>query len=103
MLITNYSFFSVILNETVNSPSRWFPGDDSAFPQKDSSSFHVYKKFLLKNIKDKKIEVIYIIKDVSERNLLDYIDLECVNKIIINKHMDKYTLNRNCSDLYGKQ
>tara|TARA_B100000780_G_scaffold274202_1_gene238873 strand:- start:1604 stop:3205 length:1602 start_codon:yes stop_codon:yes gene_type:complete len=103
MLITNYSFFSVILNETVNSPSRWFPGDDSAFPQKDSSSFHIYKKFLLKNIKDKKIEVIYIIKDVSERNLLDYIDLECVNKIIINKHMDKYTLNRNCSDLYGKQ
>ena len=102
MLITNYSFFSVILNETVNSPSRWFPGDDSAFPQTDNRAFNIYKKFLLKNIKDKKIEVVYIIKDVSDRNLLDYLDLECTKKIIINKNLDKYMLNRNCSDLYGK-
>ena len=96
MLITNYSFFSVILNASANSPSRWFPGDNSAFPQKDSSSFTIYKNFFLNIIKDKKIETVYIIKDVSEKNLLDYLNIRCMKKTIINKHMLKYVINRSC-------
>ena len=32
MLITNYSFFSIILKENLHSPNRWYPLDGSAFP-----------------------------------------------------------------------
>ena len=102
MLITNYSFFSVLLKETVNSPTRWFPGDDSAFPQKDSKLYNVYKNFLLKQIQDKNISNVYVINDVSEENLLNYLALECVDKKKVNEYMFKYEINKNCSDLYGK-
>ena len=103
MLITNYSFFSVLLKKTSNSPTRWFPGDDSAFPQKDSKLFIVYKNFLLKKIQDKNISNIYIINDVSEENLLNYLLPDCINKTKVNEYMYKYTINKNCFDLYGKQ
>ena len=103
MLITNYSFFSVLLKETVNSPTRWFPGDDSAFPQKDSKLYNVYKNFLLKKIQDKDISNVYVINDVSEENLLNYLALECVDKKKVNEYIFKYEINKSCSDLYGKQ
>jgi len=103
MLITNYSFFSVLLDESVNGITRWYPGNDSAFPTKENKSYNVYKKFLLKQIQDKKIVNVYIISDVSEKNLLDYLRIECVNKKEIYKHLSKYEINRKCSDFYGKQ
>jgi len=103
MLITNYSFFSVLLDETVNSPTRWYPGDDSAFPKKESKFYNIYRNFLLKKIQDKKIANIYIISDVSEKNLLDYLPPECLNKKIIHEHLFKFEIDRKCSDLYGKQ
>jgi hypothetical protein len=102
MLFTNYSFFSVLLKETVNSPTRWFPGNDSAFPGKDSNLYSVYKNFLLKQIHDKNISNIYVINDVSEKNLINYLPIECVDKIKVNERMLKYKINKNCSDLYGK-
>jgi len=98
MLITNYSFFSVLLEETVNSVTRWYPGDDSAFPKKENKSYNVYKDFLLKQIQEKKIINVYIISDVSEKNLLDYLSLECVNKTVMHEHLSKYEINRKCSD-----
>ena len=87
MLFTNYSFFSVLLKETVNSPTRWFPGNDSAFPGKDSNLYSVYKNFLLKQIHDKNISNIYVINDVSEKNLINYLPIECVDKIKVNERM----------------
>jgi hypothetical protein len=102
MLITNYSFFSVLLKETVNSPTRWFPGDDSAFPQKNSKFYNVYKNFLLKLIRDKNISNVYIINDVSEDNLLNYLPSNCADKTKVNENMFKYEINKNCLDLYGK-
>ena len=103
MVFTNYSFFSIVLQDSVNSPTRWFPGDNSAFPQKESKSYNIYKNFLLKKIQNKKITNIFVINDVSEKNLLNYLNEECFNKIKVSEHMFKYEINRNCSDLYGKQ
>ena len=65
MLFTNYSFFSVLSGESMNSITRWFPGDDSAFPIKSNKFYNTYRNFLLKQIKSKKIINIYIITDVS--------------------------------------
>ena len=99
MLFTNYSFFSVLLEEKMNSPTRWFPGDDSAFPTKGSNFYNNYKNFLLNQIRIKEITNIYVISDVHEENLLDYLSLKCFNKKKINNNLLKFEINRNCKDL----
>ena len=101
MLITNYSFFSVLSGESMNSITRWFPGDDSAFPLRDSKFYNIYRDFLLKQIKSKKITNIYVISDVSEKSLLDYLPLECLKKSKIHKHLLKFKIGDKCQDLYG--
>ena len=37
------------------------------------------------NINEKKIVNIYIVSDVSDKNLLNYVEASCFNKTIINK------------------
>ena len=61
MLITNYSFFSILLNKNVGSYTRWFPGDNSAFPKKGNNYEEEYKNFISKILNKKKIESIYIL------------------------------------------
>jgi len=102
MLITNYSIFSVLLNKSLNSPSRWYPGNDSALPNKNSKFYNNYKNFLIFNIKSKKIKNIYLVSDVGEKNFLNYIEDECFNRKEINKSLIKYEINENCPELSGK-
>jgi len=102
MIITNYSIFSVLLNETSNSPNRWHLGDASAFPQKDSKSYILYKNFFKNLIKHKKIENIYIISDVTEGILLNYISSTCFKKTMIFKQLLRYKIVRNCVDFNSK-
>ena len=102
MLFTNYSFFSVLLKETTNSPSRWFPGDDSAFPLKESKFYNNYKKFLSKQIKNKEIVNIYFIYDVNEKNLLDYIPLECFEKNKVHEGLTRFRVNDKCDYIKKK-
>ena len=102
MLFTNYSFFSVLLEDSVNSTSRWFPGDDSAFPIKESKFYNNYKNFLLNLIKSKKIIHFYVISDINEKNLLDYLPLECLDKVKVHNDLLKFKINDKCQYLYGK-
>ena len=101
MLITNYSFFSVLSGESMNGITRWFPGDDSAFPLRNSRFYNIYRSFLLKQIKSKEITNIYVISDVSEKSLLDYLPLKCLKKSKIHKHLLKFNISNKCQDLYG--
>ena len=39
VVLTNYSIFSVLSDENVSGYSRWYPGDNSAFPIKNSKYF----------------------------------------------------------------
>ena len=39
IVLTNYSFFSVLTEENVSGYSRWYPGDNSAFPKKGNKYF----------------------------------------------------------------
>jgi len=100
MLITNYSIFSILAGESMNTVTRWFPGDDSAFPTEESKFYNKYKNFLLRQIKYKKIINIYVISDVSEKNLLDYVPLECFDRLKINEQLVKFKTNNRCKDLY---
>ncbi len=103
MLITNYSIFSILSNNSLNGFSRWYPPDDSAFPKENSKFYSTYKKFIIKNINEKKIDNIYVVFDVSEENLLNYVEASCFNKTIIDKQLVRYSIIKNCSDLTSKK
>ena len=42
MLITNYSFFSVILDKKLYSPGRWYLSDGTDYPLKNNKFFKKY-------------------------------------------------------------
>jgi len=99
IIYTHYSFFSVILNENVNSPSRWFPQDGSAFPIRGDKFFNDYRKLLIAIILKKDIKNVYVLKDVSVNMFTDYINTNCIIKISDNKSYKKFKINRNCKEL----
>ena len=95
MVITDFQFFSAILNEKLNSPSRTY--DTISYPGKKNKYFKKYKTFLLGNIKQKNIKVIYMVNfDNADENLIlyDYIDKDCLEREIISKELKKFELNK---------
>jgi len=75
-LISNYSFYSALLNEKLYSPSRTF--DKISYPQKGSEFYEKYKNFFKKNINENKIESIYVFYTEKE------IDMDFLNLVIFN-------------------
>ena len=100
LILRNDNQKKMLFTEKMNSPSRWFPGDDSAFPKKENSFYNEYKLFLANHIKNNSIINIYVISDVSEENLLDYIPLECFNKTKPHNDLVKFEINSKCKNLY---
>jgi len=95
MVITDFQFFSAILNEKLNSPSRSY--DTISYPGKKNKYFKKYKAFLLGIIKEKNIEVIYMVNfDNADENLIlyDFIDKDCLEREIISKELKKFELNK---------
>jgi len=77
MLITNYSFFSGILQEKIYSPSRWYILDGTDFPLKKNKYFTNYKNLLKKIFKKNNIEVIYIIYPQESSIIYNVFDRNC--------------------------
>ena len=100
ILITNYSFFSILLDKNVGSFTRWFPRDNSAFPKKGNEYEEEYKNFIFKMLNAKKIESIYILPDVSETYFTDYIDSNCYDKILTSLKIIKFKINYQCTELF---
>ncbi len=96
MVLTSYSFFSAILNDNLNSPSRWFISNGGAYPIKNNKYFSSYKKFIFGLIERKKIDTIYVIFPVKDEELLRYINIKCLNKKTINKIASKYEVISKC-------
>jgi len=95
MVLTDYQFFSAILNEKLNSPSRSY--DTISYPGKKNKYFKKYKAFLLNSIEEKNIEVIYMVNfDNADENLIlyDFIDKDCLERKIISKQLKKFELNK---------
>tara|TARA_B100000900_G_scaffold177642_1_gene150594 strand:+ start:1420 stop:3021 length:1602 start_codon:yes stop_codon:yes gene_type:complete len=98
-ILTNYSFFSVINDEMISGYSRWYPGDNSAFPTKDSKYYKDYKELILSYIQKKKIKSVYILPDIDENNLLDYVNRKCLQKKKLDNDVIKYEIVINCQNL----
>ena len=100
IVLTNYSFFSVLTEENISGYSRWYPGDESAFPKKGNKYFQNYKNLILTILKNKKIKSVYILPDIKENNFLDYIDPKCFDRHVIQFEIIKYEINDKCDDLF---
>ena len=103
IVLTNYSFFSVLLNDNISGYSRWYPGDNSAFPVKGNYYFENFKNFIFSFLEKKQIKSIYILPDIKEDNLINYINPKCLTKQILDYKIIKYETNKTCTNFfYGK-
>ena len=83
MVITNYSFFSSILNEKLFSPSRWYISDGTDYPLEGNKYFSNYKNLLINLIKKNQISVIYIIYPQKDSIIFKYLDRKSSDFFVI--------------------
>ena len=95
MLMTNYSFFSIILNEKLYSPSRWYIFDGTDYPLKGNKYYDSYKNLLVKLIENNEIKVIYTIYPVESSLVYTYLDKNCFEEIKISNMLSSYEI-KNC-------
>ena len=98
MLITTYSFFSVILKEKFFSPSRWYLASGQVHPVPGSKYFQNYSKFFKEKIKKNKIEVIYTIKPLGSWVFDDILGKNCLETSSINELLNIHLILQ-CDDL----
>ena len=97
MVITNYLFFSTILNEKLYSPSKTYTLDGASFPVKGNKHYSKYKSYFFEKVKNNKIQVIYIISlssEASNRFVYDYLDKTCITEHIFTKQFKKFEINK---------
>ena len=98
MLMTNYSFFSAMLDEKIFSTTRWHIFDGTDYPQKNSKHFLSYKSLFLKILKKNNIKTIYMISPVKKSNLYDYIDKNCFDEEKVTEILTSFSL-KNCKEI----
>ena len=100
MLMTNYSFFSVILEEEIFSTTRWHIFDGTDYPRKKGKYFASYKNLLANSIKRNDIKVIYTINPVRASDVYDYIDKKCFKEKKITEMLISYEVLK-CEEISG--
>ena len=101
MVLTNYSFFSAVLEEKLFSTTRWHIFDGTDYPQKDSKYYLSYKSLLINKIKDNEIKVIYTVRPLSGKHFYPYIDENCFEEKKITKILKSYEVNL-CTEIKWK-
>ena len=101
MLLTNYSFFSAVLNKKIFSPTRWHIGDGTDYPMKGNRYMDSYKNLLIYLIKKNDIEVIYSIQPLPETSLIyNYISKNCFKEKKILEKLISYEIIK-CGEING--
>ena len=97
MVITNYPFLSIVLEQKLYSPSRVYTGDGTTHPLRGSKYVTNYKKLMDNLILKNNISVIYVIDTYYENTNFHYVDLyqDCSKEIVLLKHLKSYEL-KNC-------
>ena len=100
MIVTDYQFISVVLSTKDNSAARiWWR--HHIYPSGPNQKYFLeWKKFLLKQIMENEIEVIYTVHPLEgEKNIFqDLLDEKCYSTKNLNKILVLQTL-KNCEDL----
>ena len=100
MVMTNYSFFSVILEQKLFSPSRWHLLDGTDYPLKGNKYFISYKSLLINLIRKNNIAVIYAIFPEENSDIYNYVSNSCFQERKINKILKSYELKQ-CYEING--
>ena len=98
MVITNYPFFSIILDQKLYSPSRVYTGDGTTHPLRGSEYASKYKELMDNIILKNNISVIYVINTVIKNTNFHYINLyqHCFEEISLLSQLKSYEL-KNCN------
>ena len=95
MLLSGYLFFSAILDEDLNNPSRWPSLDDASNPNLDNKYHKNYVKFVKNLIRTKKIETLYSTIDNQNDIFLKIFNENCIKTKVINDFLIKHDI-RDC-------
>ena len=98
MVMTNYSFFSVILDQNFFSPFRAYAGDGTTHPTKGNKYSKKYKELIINLIEKNKILVIYIIDPLDSNSIYNYIDQNCFEEFSVFENLKGYEL-KDCDEL----
>ena len=98
MVMTNYSFFSTILEQKIFSTTRWHIFDGTDYPQKNNRYLLSYKNLLINSLKNNDIDVIYTISPVKNSNIYDYISKDCFQEKKVTKMLVSYEL-KHCEEI----
>ena len=94
MVLGNYPFLSIIIEEELFSTSRWHVFDGTDYPQEGNHYFNSYKNLFIKKIKDNEIEVIYTILPVNSPQIYNYIEKKCFKKKQIKEFIASHTIKK---------
>ena len=94
MMITEYQFFSLILEENLNIHNRWYTHDNNSYPLENHKYYKFYKEHFTKLIKKNNIEVIYITGDSKIKNFKIYMDNICFTEEEINEISKMHELKK---------
>ena len=98
MLITHYQFLASSITNYVYSPSKTYTMDGISYPLKDNKYYKNYKKLFVDQIKNNKIEVIYLMKPIEENSITFVLDKSCIELKNINIILNSYLI-KNCKEL----
>tara|TARA_Y100000590_G_scaffold293875_1_gene331006 strand:+ start:5871 stop:7442 length:1572 start_codon:yes stop_codon:yes gene_type:complete len=95
IIITDYQFFSSLLDNKLASPNKWY--DNLSIPKKESKYYKIHKDFFLKKIKINKIKYMYFIG--AEKHTMNFFDeLSFKNKCIISKNINELLIEFNLNE-----
>ena len=94
MVITRYQFFSVLLEENLNIPNRWYTHDNNSYPLKEHKYYDFYKKHINKAIDTKQVKVVFTVGSLKFENYIYYFDNLCFTKNKINEITNSYILKK---------
>ena len=93
MVETNYLFFSAIVNEDLNNPSRWPSLGDASNPSFDNNYHIFYKDFINKIVKKKEIKSVYSTFN-NQENIFFVFDKKCKSSELVENFLYKLDLTK---------
>ncbi len=91
IIITDYQILPSILDLKTTAPNKWF--DDLSVLNENNKYFKEYKNFFIKNLKNQKIETIYIFKK-KEKYLNNLFENKCFLKDNIYENFFKLNIKK---------
>ena len=92
IIITDYQFFSAILQNRFASPNKWY--DNRSIPSKKNKFYHEYKNFFISKMKNNKIENVYVIGKHKEIFFQEFLNDECAVSKELNQLLIEFEISK---------